>query len=646
VIRFFLLSLVFFSIINASKADHTETYSFELEPLDNVLVFCNIGGNNINYRVSLIRHESLKKDLAKGTPNAQCNYVISERHHEPLFRAAKSLFKATPAPAGSGMGSSVFIEDLKFFFKGYNKNFNFNHSEFSIKDQLSQYNSLYRTKQIASNETIKKTTKVETAKTDLNADGFNIYEGLELAKYLQKHKKSVVCIQKLENKNLYKFHFVKKCENGVRLSNKDLFGRGRVNLSYMKNWIYKEDTLRAVLKHIRDDKDLLNKLTNNFAYYRNFNSVKDKSYVIDVFDPREGDSTNIIVCRKKTFGRNIKSLQLAGYPRDISNLNRKAFKSSDFYGEHSVKDNYYTNGICEDGYLNVTRKKNNKVLSVGYSPYIKFNEKSLITKQEKITTKEEKTEEENKEKTQLVLTETKQDELSNKSIIAIENKDLTDWEKKVLKAELFEKQNPSNCKETKTLVSKSYCIKKSDFLKLGTYREIKNFPIGFIDSITGCKAESCINNKSGKKVYEIFVRRGEQYNARYPGSIIQGMVWFEILYFKRLRRSSFLDEFTNYNFEQPISGKKGKNLLSLINMNNGRIKMRQALGYSLYDETEDVIAAQWLLGEFMNKDKLKSVKNKSFTSDFKKRKELMDKYKDALARFNKKLKEKKNEAQN
>jgi hypothetical protein len=55
----------------------------------------------------------------------------------------------------------------------------------------------------------------------------------------------------------------------------------------MKNWIYKEDTLRDVLKHIRDDKNLLDKLTNNFAYYRNFNSVKDKSYVIDVFDPRK-----------------------------------------------------------------------------------------------------------------------------------------------------------------------------------------------------------------------------------------------------------------------------------------------------------------------------------------------------------------------
>ncbi|MDB3904091.1 hypothetical protein N9352_00685, partial [Candidatus Pelagibacter sp.] len=496
-----------------------------------------------------------------------------------------------------------------------------------------------------------KTTKVETAKTDLNADGFNIYEGLELVKYLRKHKKFVVCIQKLENKNLYKFHFVKKCENGIQLKKKtykNLFSSTKPdNLSYMNNWIYKEDTLKDVLYHIKNNKDLLNQLTNNFAYYRNFNSVKDKSYVIDVFDPREADSTNIIVCRKKTYGKNIKSLQLAGYPKDISNLNRTKFKSSDFYGEHSVKDDYYTNGICEDGYSNVTTKKNNQVVSVGYSPYIKFDEKSLIAfKKEKITPEKEKTDE---EKTIIAETNKELDEenkITNKRIITIKNKDVSEWEKKILKAELFEKQNPSKCKETKTLVSKSYCIKKSDFLKLGEYKEIKDFPAGFVDSLVGCKSISCINQNAGKKVYKIFVQRGEQYHTRYPGAIIQGMVWFELLYFKRLKSSRFLDEFTYYNFEQPISGRKGKALLSLINMNNGRIKMRQALGYSLYDKTEDVIAAQWLLGEFMNKDKLKTVKNKSFTSDFEKRKELLDKYKDALARFNKKLKEKKNEAQN
>ena len=40
-------------------------------------------------------------------------------------------------------------------------------------------------------------------------------------------------------------------------------------------------------------------------------------------------------------------------------------------------------------------------------------------------------------------------------------------------------------------------------------------------------------------------------------------------------------------------------------MNNGRIKMREALGFTLYDDTLYVINSEWLLGEFLNKDKLK-----------------------------------------
>jgi hypothetical protein len=43
-------------------------------------------------------------------------------------------------------------------------------------------------------------------------------------------------------------------------------------------------------------------------------------------------------------------------------------------------------GFVKHGYSNVTKKKNNQVLSVGYSPYIKFDQKSLIAfKKEKQT---------------------------------------------------------------------------------------------------------------------------------------------------------------------------------------------------------------------------------------------------------------------
>ena len=48
-----------------------------------------------------------------------------------------------------------------------------------------------------------------------------------------------------------------------------------------------------------------------------------------------------------------------------------------------------------------------------------------------------------------------------------------------------------------------------------------------------------------------------------------------------------------------------KQIYSLIKLNKARIKMRKALGFTLYDNTIEVIESQWLLAEFLNKDKLK-----------------------------------------
>ena len=81
-------------------------------------------------------------------------------------------------------------------------------------------------------------------------------------------------------------------------------------------------------------------------------------------------------------------------------------------------------------------------------------------------------------------------------------------------------------------------------------------------------------------------------------------------------------------------------IYSLIKMNKSRIKMREALGFSLYDRLEDVIAKQILLAEFLNKDQLKVVENK-ISVKLIKRKELIDRYKSVLTRYKEKLEEEK-----
>ena len=233
-------------------------------------------------------------------------------------------------------------------------------------------------------------------------------------------------------------------------------------------------------------------------------------------------------------------------------------------------------------------------------------------------------------------------------------KDISTWEKNVLAAIEKEKKDPyCEIRDKKVSIlnlvgdfkkGKNYCIKKSDLLKLGQYKQF-NTPNYILDKTKGCKTINCIYSKSGKKVYEIFVRRGPVYHARYPGTMIEGMVWFEILYHSKLKSAQYI--FKKYDDSLYQDGlikfkKKAheRKIYSLIKLNNGRIKMRKALGFKLYDDLYEVIEGQWLLAEFLNKDKLKASKVK-MSPEMLKRKLLIEKYKTVLVKYKKKLDEEK-----
>ena len=191
----------------------------------------------------------------------------------------------------------------------------------------------------------------------------------------------------------------------------------------------------------------------------------------------------------------------------------------------------------------------------------------------------------------------------------------------------------------------NYCIKKSDIIKLGKYQTFENFPKKMIDTIKGCKTNICIRQAAGKRVYKLFVTMGERYHSRHPGDIIYGMAWFEILYLGRLKKAKkSLERYSNNKYEGISKSRKKsdeKKIYSLIKMNNSRLKMRNALGMTVYDDIETVLKNQWLLGDFLNNDKIK-VKKVKIDPELKKRKLLLEKYKSTLTRYKKKLEEKKN----
>ncbi len=173
---------------------------------------------------------------------------------------------------------------------------------------------------------------------------------------------------------------------------------------------------------------------------------------------------------------------------------------------------------------------------------------------------------------------------------------------------------------------------------LGRYEKFQT-PKFILDTFKGCQTEICVRQRAGKKVYEYFVQRREIYHVKYPGAMIEGMAWFEIYYLDMLKKNQkYIDEYFSKNGN--ISKSRQKKLYSLIKTNKGRIKMREALGFTVYDDIYDVIEGEWLLAEFLNKDKLKAYKV-NISDEMKKKKILIEKYKATLAKYKKKLEEEK-----
>tara|TARA_X000000950_G_C13907290_1_gene657459 strand:+ start:170 stop:1234 length:1065 start_codon:yes stop_codon:yes gene_type:complete len=199
--------------------------------------------------------------------------------------------------------------------------------------------------------------------------------------------------------------------------------------------------------------------------------------------------------------------------------------------------------------------------------------------------------------------------------------------------------------KNKKFTQLNYCIKKSGILKLKIPNNFKP-PQELLNELKGCKSNLCFEKLAGQKVYKIFVQRGEKWNARHPGDVIIGMAWFEIMYNGNLRKiKKTLARYEKDNYEGLIMQLKKKDdekkIHSLISMNNGRLKMREALGFTIYDNTRDVIDGQLLLGNFLNKDELKITVNE-VNPQFIKKKMLIDRYKRTLAKYKAKLEEKKN----
>lgn len=180
-----------------------------------------------------------------------------------------------------------------------------------------------------------------------------------------------------------------------------------------------------------------------------------------------------------------------------------------------------------------------------------------------------------------------------------------------------------------------------DLDKFGVYEPIKKYPEGMGELFKNCKNHNlfCSSKVAGNFVYNTFRRKGS-YGERYPGKMMKAMAMFEVMFLSRLRDNKRKFERYRKNWPNDYGNRKKVDeaaIRSLKGMNEGREKMREALGMTLDTSIEEAIKRFWTLGEFLNLGEPKKIGK--LDKDVKKRRALLKKYKSTVNRLKEKLNE-------
>ena len=133
--------------------------------------------------------------------------------------------------------------------------------------------------------------------------------------------------------------------------------------------------------------------------------------------------------------------------------------------------------------------------------------------------------------------------------------------------------------------------------------------------------------------------RSEEGQQRFPGRMIKAMAMYEIFFVDSLRKNkkNLIRYKENKNTKYLKKKMDEKKIRSLISMNEGREKMRTALGMSLETPRVEAIKKFWFLGEFL--DMGQALKNNDYDPKLEERKKLLNQYKQKISKLKKKIEE-------
>ena len=196
--------------------------------------------------------------------------------------------------------------------------------------------------------------------------------------------------------------------------------------------------------------------------------------------------------------------------------------------------------------------------------------------------------------------------------------------------------------ETKSLTIKypntvSDPVTVMDHVKeLGAFTEPSHYPEGMLEFFgKSCKNFTCRAKKATKRMASSFKRK-PIYLLRHPGTQLYAMSMFELFYQQELKNNQRKIE--KFITAWPDKKKYAKAVVTLIKLNKSRKQMRKALGMDLNTSVEDAMERYWVMGDFLEKGKIKKQK---ISKDIKKRGVLLAKYKKAVVDFKSSIKNQK-----
>ena len=166
--------------------------------------------------------------------------------------------------------------------------------------------------------------------------------------------------------------------------------------------------------------------------------------------------------------------------------------------------------------------------------------------------------------------------------------------------------------------------------------EFKKYPNEIIEFF-GKNSNNVSRAKKAGQYISIEFNRSAKGQAKFPGRMIKAMAAYEFLYIDRLRdgKGALLRYKEKKNSKYLRKSADEKKIRGLISMNNGRKKMREALGMTLDIPRIEAVKKFWYLGEFLEMGT--AVKNENYDKNLEKRKKLLNNYKQKISKLKEKI---------